>query len=546
MPRLPTILSDVGVAAPSGPRYPYRQDSVAPAILAAGAHLSDTFIKFAEIKQKQRVAAAGVEVDTAIDQLKNDYDAETTRLREAGQPEKYEEQANQAFTTLAQRAAQRLAYDESSGLFQHKLSKLQSENAIKARADGLRLEHAQTNARAVLLDRSDANAVVFGATPQEREDALARLAERDKRLVATGARATSALPAAYADIDEAMARRDFDTPAQRSQVIADLTAGRYQYLPPDKQLTLRDTLVNKAVQDRDRERTEQTNLKRDLADEAERGIVDTVRNKDYGQAQDLLHRYGQYMSGEEKRGWQEYITKAQTTVQSDPGTRTTLSVMTYTADTAQTINSARAAVIRAVGTGKLDAADGDKFLGHLQSAAKADQNRREDKALDAYHRIRSAVHEELKEDLRVTGPLQGLVPSAQNAYSMALDDMNRNVPVESATGEDPREWYKRTKAQWVARVAMAATTKVAELERGLEKYTQNPGALDTEVDRLVARGQRLPLELKNTIRRLKDAEAIRREVQYLKGTPEITEYPKAEGGKSESGGKSGDKSFGYK
>ena len=478
---------------------------------------ADVFSDLAKLERKQRLASATVEADEAINTLQNDYDAETVRLKEQGTPERYAQDATDAFDNLSTAAAQALRYPEAQAMFRQKVSPVQSTAAIRARADGVRLQHAQTNSAAQILDREDANAVVFAPTPAERQNAMTRLQTRDATLVSTGVRTTTALPQHLADIDEATARRDFDRPDQRAQVIAGLTAGRYQYLAPDQQLALRDTLVTKAHADRDAQRKDEDRIQRETADDAQRSIVDAVRDRQWGVANDMLQRYGQFMKGEEKRGWAQYIDKAQEHKEDDPESRRTLSIIVNTSDTPATIANARRLVIGAVGAGRLSPETGDKYLGHLQGLDRANRNRVEDKALDAYHRERAEIRDLVKEDLRVTGPLAAILPQAQTVYAMALDDYNRNVPVDQPTGEGPRAWYNRTRAQWVSHVTQAATARLTEISKQV-RY-KDKAALNADRTKFTLPNGDLSPNFYDQARLLRDADLIRKEMNRLQGKP---------------------------
>lgn len=549
--RIPSILAG---PAPQT-ELPYRQATAAEfggnvsGLTAAAAGLqqvSQSVTQFAQTMQtaeaKQQLASDQLSADQALNGLKDAYDATQEKIKATGNPSTFHDESNKAFQTLVDQAQAGLTPGARQE-FQKKVPQLRAESSIKARAEGVRLQHASNNAAAMILDRQDANEVVFGATPYDREQAMKRLTQRDQMLVATGTRSTSALPQHLAVIDEATARRDFDDPRRRNQVLAGLTAGQYPNMNADDQLKLRDSLQTKALKDKDDQRKEEERFQAQTADDAERSIVDTVRNKDYAQANALLTRYGQYMKGEEKKSWAAYIDKAQENRQSDPQVRTTLQIATYSADTKAAIEDARKSVIAAVGAGTLDSQDGDKFLGHLQSMGVADRNRREDKNLAAYHARRSATLAQFHEDLKVTGALEQLVPQAQQTVAMALDDFNRNVPPAAESGESPEAWYARTKNTWIGHVDKAANTRLTEIDRQLGVYKTKELLNAARQQFLLPNGQP-NADFYDKARLLKQAEDIKRERLRLQGkAPD--EGAKAESSTEKPGARGQGGRFGY-
>jgi hypothetical protein len=141
----------------------------------------------------------------------------------------------------------------------------------------------------------------------------------------------------------------------------------------------------------------------------------------------------------------------------------------------------------------------------------------EDKALDAYHRERSEIRDLVQQDVKVSGPLEAIIPQAQQVYAMALDDYNRSVPVEGATGETPRAWYNRTRAQWIGHVTRAAGTRLQEIDRTVRFKT--PEALNGARDQYLQADGQLSPAFYDQVRLLKQADDIRREMQRIQGLP---------------------------
>ncbi len=198
----------------------------------------------ADAAAKQQHASDQISADQAVNGLKDAYDAGAEEIKAAGDPSTYHKQTGELFDTITQNAQADLSAGAKQE-FQRKIPGLRAESSIKARTEGIRMQHAVNNASAALLDREDANTVVFGADKYEREQALKNLVERDKMLVATGTRATSSMTQHLAQIEEAQVLRDGMDPTKLPGVIAGLQTGQYPSLTTVKGMELVEKLQNR-------------------------------------------------------------------------------------------------------------------------------------------------------------------------------------------------------------------------------------------------------------------------------------------------------------
>src|SRR5262245_29154612 len=153
--------------------------------------------------------------------------------------EQYPQAVDRSLRTIREGVSGTLKYPGSRLLFERAMEHYNTQQSIKAKYDGLERMHSQVKATTDLALREDTNAAVYSATPELREQALARGLGRIEGLrqqrILSGEEASARNMRMLTDVEQGNIRREFKNPAQAPLVIANLREGKYTYLSPEAQ-----------------------------------------------------------------------------------------------------------------------------------------------------------------------------------------------------------------------------------------------------------------------------------------------------------------------
>jgi hypothetical protein len=189
----------------------------------------------ADIKVEEYRRLAAEQLDLIRDDATIRPEDLATRVRERGM------QIRQGLT-------KRLDYPESLGLIERRITHLQTNDEIQARAEGRQRSHAELIAKTDLLLNTDERDAVFGATPEIRAagkaQGVARIAELGTTGVLPGAAASARIEAFGQQVQRGEILRDARSPDPqvRAQTVQALTEGQFPFLPPAEQLQMAQTI----------------------------------------------------------------------------------------------------------------------------------------------------------------------------------------------------------------------------------------------------------------------------------------------------------------
>ena len=539
MPQIPTYLAQEnvnGVALQKAPRGGFDTvDLAGPTnqLVKAGG-------MFLKAQEEARLADMKLDVETQFNQMKVDFAQREIELKRAGMnPDDYPGAIQKALGESVKDAQSRLKYPDSAGAFQHVATPFAAGKLIDSKYDAEKIRHAQMETAAAPLQLQDANTSVFGASPEERQAAFERGLNRIDGLLRTGVwsgpKAASETAKFLSEVERGGFIKRFRDPMQRSSVMADLAQGKGTHMAPDAQLVLLKELQTQQDSEAEKARVAAEREAAAKADAAEKNITDAMANNDRVGALAILQTArADIKSGEEYRKWHEFITAAKD--KSDPEILKQLDLEVYglNGSDAGAIAKARNRVLSAAS--QLSPTDLRTLLAHTQSLRTSLGNRREDQALSQLGHRHSAVVDQIQEDLKVTGPMERLVPQAQNVKAMALDELRRRSAYTGG-GEDPSDVYRQRKNLWISHIAGAAASRLNEIQFML-KY-QDPQTLDANRANF-----KTEEDYYRQVRMMRDAQEIRKELKRIQdqqngggndpGVPQ--EKPAA---------KSGGKSLGY-
>lgn len=255
MPQIPRYIVETGVPSGTGQRYMSGEiPSAAPIVAqAAGqiAQASTSFVNaFTKANQTLTNEDMKLDIDDKVGQVKQAYGAEELRLQEQGiHPDQYPELMDKAMRRATDDATNALKYPESRGAFQLKMRPFQTEQWLKARKDALGIKYAQIGTMAEVQQQEDVNAVVFGPTPEVRQQAMDRAVGRISDLVSSGVWGGPKGSAQYekllAQVQEGQVLKAMDNPATRIDMLQKLDRGELTALSPQRQLELRNQQMDK-------------------------------------------------------------------------------------------------------------------------------------------------------------------------------------------------------------------------------------------------------------------------------------------------------------
>lgn len=267
--RVPQILAQTAPELGSAPHAdpvalghfevaPYRGLADVATIMQQAA---DQYYKIREALTKEEMR---LDVEDKLTQVRDKLAQEDVALRQEGvDPDQLAEQFRQRGTRAIGDVAKELRYPQSAPRFQTEANKALGHEVIRQRYEGLNLKYAHIAVLAGVANQEDANTAIVAASPEARDAALGRLADRIGRLTATGVwsqdKATSETEGFLAQIELGRVRKDYqDYPDRRPDVIARLLAAASPHVKAEAQFALAHTLTNEqeARERRDEDKAE--------------------------------------------------------------------------------------------------------------------------------------------------------------------------------------------------------------------------------------------------------------------------------------------------
>lgn len=459
MPRIPTIVSQQGIEGAIGAQ-PFQDPRAAAAPMRAlagtGQALEHSALQvhdvYATVAAQQRKAAASLELETKIDELKQAFANAQVDVRRSGvAPKDYFDVSKDALGKAETAVAKTFQYPEAQAQFQVRALKLRSQAIAEARNEGFKLLDAEMETVAGVQQVEDANTVVFGATPAVREEAYARTLGRIQNLqrlgVYSGPQATAKILGFLGTIEEGAARRDFNNPVMRLQTVDNLLNGRLQHMDPDKQLVLGNQMMDKMLADAKTNDTAANQVFTDLKHDALSSLSQQYQDGEIDGATALtklnIARTEYRLSDIEYDRMRKVITQDPKDAASDPRTLSQVIQGIYTINP----RVSESQLDRFHDQGLLNTKDWREAKNHLASVTRA--NRNEARAIA--NTSQAQAEQEIRAALKIPALYTKLDDTQDQLYSQALQELSRRSQAfREGGGEDPlkiaREMIPRLRA----------------------------------------------------------------------------------------------------
>ena len=262
--KIPQILAQESVALARVPRIGASLNGQGEAALAQGiADVGRGFERIAKIEDALTQEDMKLNLVETLSALKDDYAQREIETRSRlGQPEAargldptaYHPTMAQTGQELLSRYESQLKYPGSQAAFRAHAVPYLTEQGIKARFEGFRLQQADLETRDGLLTEQLINRAVLAPTQEERAGAFAQALDMARSGVAsgryTGEQGAAKFKYILSAVERGTALRDFRIPDRQSETVQKLVTGTFStYLSAEEQFTLGKTLQAQADQE---------------------------------------------------------------------------------------------------------------------------------------------------------------------------------------------------------------------------------------------------------------------------------------------------------
>lgn len=498
MPRVPQVFSSGDTGFTGGARLdPEGFANLATSgIRTAAGEIDQAAKQYNQIYTTLRTEAEKLEAEKALGEAQRQFaDADVALKTDPTiTAETYPQEVARQLKTIREGVGKSLQYPGARMMFERGVEQFTTQQTIKAKYEGVEMLNAQVRASTDLVIRDDVNQAVFGPTPEVQDAALNRALGRisglTSRRIYSGAESATKTAMVLAQVEEGRIRRDVKNPLLAPEIIANLQKGTvYTALGVEGQRTLAASLIQEAKAAEDAFTKQRKEAEQAVADEAEKGIQDSITAGNWSVARGFLTSARKFLPATRYEHWATTIANREGQgAPSNPEVYKPLNVAAHSIKGDPGAELAAATAVRdrieaAYRDNQLD----DKDYTSLIGKANTRITRSQDQKLTAVGREHAQAEQMVNELIRVPeGPLsQFMSAQAQNLKSMALEDLTRNSAYIGQGNEPPLAWYARRKAFYTAQIQQVATQRIGDITRQLTSVGAQIGVPITDAASLV-------------------------------------------------------------
>lgn len=542
MPRVPQVFSPGQTGYSPGPRLdPGGFARATTGGLAQAAEgLGQATKQYNEIFTTLRAEEEKLEAERALGEVQRQATDMDIQLRQDATitPEQYPQEVERRLQTIREGVGKSLKHPGSRMLYERGIERFVTTTTTKAKYEGLERMHAAVKATTDLVLREDVNEAVHGANPAIQEAALnramSRIANLGGRRILSGEEMNTKTAWVMAQVEEGRIRRDFRNPALAPGIIAGLQEGKYVNLGVAGQRTLAASLISDQKAEDERFKKERQEAEKVVAEEAEKGIQDSISAGNWNAARGFLTSARKFLPATRYEHWATTITNREGQgAPSNPAVYKPLNsvVNSIKGDPGEELRAATAVRDRIEAAYRDNQID-DKDYTSLIGKANTRITKSQDAKLSAVGREHAQVEQIITSTLRVPAGefSQFLSGQAQNLTTMALEDLTRNSAYIGQGNEPPLKWLARQKAFYQAQLDGVADQRLSDIERQLRVIGGRVGVQITDAQQIIqSRGAfRSDADYYDAVRLFRESQEIQRVQRSLKpGPPKSTTPPQA-------------------
>jgi hypothetical protein len=534
VPKVPQVFSsgDSG-GTPGGARLnPEGFANLATGGLRAGAHeINKAAQDYQQIYTTLRTEAEKLEAEQALGEAQRQFaDADVALKSDPNMTaEQYPQEVARQIKTIREGVGKSLQYRGARMMFERGVEHFATQQTIKAKYEGVEMLNGQVRATTDLVLRDDVNQAVNGPTKEIQDEALnramGRIAGLTNRRIYSGSESATKTATVLSQVEQGRIRRDAANPVLAPAIVANLRKGNvYTALSPEAQHDLANNIESEARTTEERFKKERKDAETAVAEEAEKGIQDSVSAGNWNAARGFLTSARKFLPATRYEHWATTIaTREGQGAPSVPEVKKALlrDVYSIKADPSEELRSAtsvRDRIDLAYRDNQLD----DKDYATLQGHANTRITKSQDQKLTALGREHAQAEQMISEALRVNGPAAAILDTqAQALKTMALEDLTRNSSYIGQGSESPLAWYARRRVFYQSQLSTVANQRLANIDTELRSRGAAVNVPLTDAQALIrARPSfRNEADYYDAVRLFKEATSLREEMARLKGAP---------------------------